>query len=78
MSLELITSRIKNIKAEISSIRESSGQLFLEKQNLELRVSDIQADISRKDENIAALQNELNELIIAKNTIEKYSKQGGL
>lgn len=77
MSLELITDRIKNIKAEISSIRESSGQLFLEKQNLELRVSDIQADISRKDESIAALQNELNELTIAKNTIEKYSKQGG-
>lgn len=77
MSLELITNRIKNIKEEISSIRESSGQLFLEKQNLELRVSDIQADISRKDESIAALQNELNELIIAKNTIEKYSKQGG-
>ena len=77
MSLELITNRIKNIKAEISSIRESSGQLFLEKQNLELRVSDIQADISRKDENIAALQNELNELTIAKNTIEKYDKQGG-
>lgn len=78
MSLELITNRIKNIKAEISSIRESSGQLFLEKQNLESRVSDIQADISRKDESIAALQNELNELTIAKNTIEKYSKQGGL
>lgn len=77
MSLELITNRIKNIKAEISSIRESSGQLFLEKQNLELRVSDIQADISRKDESIAALQNELNELIIANNTIEKYDKQGG-
>lgn len=77
MSLELITNRIKNIKAEISSIRESSGQLFLEKQNLELRVSDIQADISRKDESIASLQNELNELIIAKNTIEKYDKQGG-
>lgn len=77
MSLELITNRIKNIKAEISSIRESSGQLFLEKQNLELRVSDIQADISRKDESIASLQNELNELTIAKNTIEKYSKQGG-
>ena len=77
MSLELITNRIKNIKAEISSIRESSGQLFLEKQNLEVRVSDIQADISRKDESIAALQNELNELIIAKNTIEKYDKQGG-
>lgn len=77
MSLELITNRIENIKAEISSIRESSGQLFLEKQNLELRVSDIQADISRKDESIAALQNELNELTIAKNTIEKYSKQGG-
>lgn len=77
MSLELITNRIKNIKAEISSIRESSGQLFLEKQNLELRVSDIQADISRKDESIAALQNELNELIIAKNTIEKYDNQGG-
>lgn len=77
MSLELITNRIKNIKAEISSIRESSVQLFLEKQNLELRVSDIQADISRKDESIAALQNELNELTIAKNTIEKYSKQGG-
>lgn len=77
MSLELITNRIKNIKTEISSIRESSGQLFLEKQNLELRVSDIQADISRKDESIAALQNELNELIIAKNTIEKYDKQGG-
>ena len=77
MSLELITNRIQNIKAEISSIRESSGQLFLEKQNLELRVSDIQADISRKDESIAALQNELNELTIAKNTIEKYSKQGG-
>ena len=77
MSLELITNRIKNIKAEISSIRESSGQLFLEKQNLELRVSDIQADISRKDESIAALQLELNELTIAKNTIEKYNKQGG-
>lgn len=77
MSLELITNRIKNIKTEISAIRESSGQLFLEKQNLELRVSDIQADISRKDESIAALQNELNELIIAKNTIEKYDKQGG-
>lgn len=77
MSLELITNRIKNIKAEISSIREDSGRLFLEKQNLELRVSDIQADISRKDESIAALQNELNELIIAKNTIEKYDKQGG-
>ena len=77
MSLESITNRIKNIKAEISSIRESSGQLFLEKQNLELRVSDIQADISRKDESIAALQNELNELIIAKNTIEKYDKLGG-
>lgn len=77
MSLELITNRIKNIKAEISSIRESSGQLFLEKQNLELRVSDIQADISRKDESIAALQNELNELTIAKSTIEKYNKQGG-
>lgn len=77
MSLELITNRIKNVKAEISSIRESSGQLFLEKQNLELRVSDIQADISRKDESIAALQNELNELTIAKNTIEKYDKQGG-
>lgn len=77
MSLELITNRIKNIKTEISSIRESSGQLFLEKQNLELRVSDIQADISRKDESIAALQLELNELTIAKNTIEKYSKQGG-
>lgn len=77
MSLELITKRIKDIKTEISSIRESSGQSFLEKQNLELRVSDIQADISRKDESIAALQNELNELIIAKNTIEKYNKQGG-
>lgn len=77
MSLELITNRIKKIKEEIASIRESSGQLFLEKQNLELRVSDIQADISRKDESIAALQNELNELTIAKNTIEKYSKQGG-
>lgn len=77
MSLELITKRIKDIKTEISSIRESSGQLFLEKQNLELRVSDIQADISRKDESIAVLQNELNELTIAKNTIEKYSKQGG-
>ncbi len=77
MSLELITKRIKDIKTEISSIRESSGQLFLEKQNLELRVSDIQADISRKDESIAALQNELNELIIANNTIEKYNKQGG-
>ena len=77
MSLDLISNRIKNIKAEISSIRESSGQLFLEKQNLELRVSDIQADISRKDESIAALQNELNELTIAKNTIEKYNKQGG-
>ena len=77
MSLELITKRIKDIKTGISSIRESSGQLFLEKQNLELRVSDIQADISRKDESIAALQNELNELIIAKNTIEKYDKQGG-
>ena len=77
MSLELITNRIKNIKTEISAIRESSGQLFLEKQNLELRVSDIQADISRKDESIAALQNELNELIIAMNTIEKYEKQGG-
>lgn len=77
MSLELITKRIKDIKTEISSIRESSGQLFLEKQNLELRVSDIQADISRKDESIAALQNELNELTISKNTIEKYSKQGG-
>lgn len=77
MSLELITNRIENIKTEISAIRESSGQLFLEKQNLELRVSDIQADISRKDESIAALQNELNELIIAKNTIEKYDKQGG-
>lgn len=77
MSLELITNRIKNIKAEISSIRESSGQLFLEKQNLELRVSDIQADISRKDESIAALQNELNELTIAKNTIEKYDREGG-
>ena len=77
MSLELITQRIKDIKGEISTVRESSGQLFLEKQNLELRVSDIQADISRKDESIAALQNELNELIIANNTIEKYSKQGG-
>lgn len=77
MSLELITKRIKDIKTDISSIRESSGQLFLEKQNLELRVSDIQADISRKDESIAALQNELNELTIAKNTIEKYDKQGG-
>ena len=77
MSLELITKRIKDIKTEISSIRESSGQLFLEKQNLELRVSDIQADISRKDESIADLQNELNELIIAKYTIEKYDKQGG-
>ena len=77
MSLELITKRIRDIKTEISSIRESSGQLFLEKQNLELRVSDIQADISRKDESIAALQNELNELTIAKNTIEKYDKQGG-
>ena len=77
MSLELITKRIKDIKADISSIRESSGQLFLEKQNLELRVSDIQADISRKDESIAALQLELNELTIAKNTIEKYNKQGG-
>jgi hypothetical protein len=77
MSLELIIKRIKDIKTEISAIRESSGQLFLEKQNLELRVSDIQAGISRKDESIAALQNELNELIIAKNTIEKYDKQGG-
>lgn len=77
MSLELITNRIKKIKEEISTIRESSGQLFLEKQNLELRVSDIQADISRKDESIAALQAELNELNIAKNTIDKYSKQGG-
>ena len=77
MSLELITNRIKNIKTEISAIREDSGRLFLEKQNLELRVSDIQADISRKDESVAALQNELNELTIAKNTIEKYSKQGG-
>ena len=77
MSLELITNRIKNIKAEISTIRESSGQLFLEKQNLELRVSDIQNDIARKDESIAALQSELNELNIAKNTIDKYSKQGG-
>ena len=77
MSLELITNRIKKIKEEISTIRESSSQLFLEKQNLELRVSDIQDDIARKDESIAALQNELNELTIAKNTIEKYSKQGG-
>ena len=77
MSLELITQRIKDIKSEISTVRESSGQLFLEKQNLELRVSDIQNDISRKDERVAALQSELNELTIAKNTIEKYSKQGG-
>ena len=77
MSLELITNRIKKIKEEISTIRESSGQLFLEKQNLELRVSDIQNDIARKDESIAALQSELNELNIAKNTIDKYSKQGG-
>lgn len=77
MSLDLIKKRIQDIKTEITSIRESSGQLFLEKQNLELRVSDIQADISRKDESIAVLQNELNELTIAKNTIEKYSKQGG-
>lgn len=77
MSLDLIKKRIHDIKTEISSIRESSGQLFLEKQNLELRVSDIQADISRKDESIAALQNELYELIITKNTIEKYDKQGG-
>ena len=77
MSLELIANRIKKIKEEISTIRESSGQLFLEKQNLELRVSDIQNDIARKDESIAALQSELNELTIAKNTIEKYSKQGG-
>lgn len=77
MSLELIKKRIQDIKTEISVIREDSGRLFLEKQNLELRVSDIQADISRKDESIAALQNELNELIIAKNTIEKYDKQGG-
>lgn len=77
MSLELITNRIKKIKEEISTIRESSGQLFLDKQNLELRVSDIQNDIARKDESIAALQSELNELNIAKNTIDKYSKQGG-
>lgn len=77
MSLELITNRIKKIKEEISTIRESSGQLFLEKQNLELRVSDIQNDIARKDESIAALQSEMNELNIAKNTIDKYSKQGG-
>jgi hypothetical protein len=77
MSLDLIKKRIQDIKTEISVIREDSGRLFLEKQNLELRVSDIQADISRKDESIAALQNELNELIIAKNTIEKYDKQGG-
>lgn len=77
MSLELITNRIKKIKEEISIIRESSGQLFLEKQNLELRVSDIQNDIARKDESVAALQNELNELNIAKNTIDRYSKQGG-
>ena len=48
MSLDLIKKRIQDIKTEISAIRESSGQLFLE-----------------------------NELIIAKNTIEKYSKQGG-
>lgn len=74
MSLELITNRIKKIKEEISTIRESSGQLFLEKQNLELRVSDIQADISRKDESIAALQSELNELNIAKNIINKYEQ----
>ena len=74
MSLDLIKKRIQDIKTEISAIREDSGRLFLEKQNLELRVSDIQADISRKDESIAALQ---NELIIAKNTIEKYDKQGG-
>lgn len=77
MSLDLIKKRIQDIKTEILAIREDSGRLFLEKQNLELRVSDIQADISRKDESIAALQNELNELIIAKNTIEKYDKQGG-
>lgn len=77
MSLDLIKKRTQDIKTEISAIREDSGRLFLEKQNLELRVSDIQADISRKDESIAALQNELNELIIAKNTIEKYDKQGG-
>lgn len=77
MSLDLIKKRIQDIKTEISDIREYSGRLFLEKQKLELRVSDIQADISRKDESIAALQNELNELIIAKNTIEKYDKQGG-
>lgn len=77
MSLDLIKKRIQDIKTEISVIREDSGRLFLEKQNLELRVSDIQADISRKDESIAALQNELNELIITKNTIEKYDKQGG-
>lgn len=74
MSLELITNRIKKIKEEISTIRESSGQLFLEKQNLELRVSDIQADISHKDESIAALQTELNELNIAKNIINKYEQ----
>lgn len=77
MSLDLIKKRIQDIKTEILAIREDSGRLFLEKQNLELRVSDIQVDISRKDESIAALQNELNELIIAKNTIEKYDKQGG-
>lgn len=77
MSLDLIKKRIQDIKTEISVIREDSGRLFLEKQNLELRVSDIQADISRKDESIAALQNELNELIISKSTIEKYDKQGG-
>lgn len=77
MGLESIVERIKNIKTEISSIRDESGKLFLEKQNLELRVSDIQSDISRKDESIAALQNELNELTIAKRTIEKYDRQGG-
>lgn len=77
MGLESIVERIKNIKTEISSIRDESGKLFLEKQNLELRVSDIQSDISRKDESIAALQNELNELSITKRTIEKYDRQGG-
>lgn len=77
MSLETIKQRIAAVKNEIADIRLASGNLFLEKQKLELQVNDYTVEISKNDNKVEALQSELSDLQTTVSTIEKYDKQGG-
>lgn len=77
MSLETIKQRIATIKNEIADIRLASGNLFLEKQKLELQVNDYVVEISKNDNKVETLQSELTDLQTTVSTMERYDKQGG-